>query len=162
MGSIAREVGLARSSLYRYFPNKSAIVQRWFETVMGPLIEQSEGIAQSDRSRAQRFTDWVELQIDYLSDPANQVMIRAALESDELDDEQRSSIGARHRKLYASLHSIIAGPDLIDDRLVSTRILLVVGLLRNLGGLATDDVPHELVRTELVRAATLIADIDRP
>ena len=42
---LAEEVGLARSSLYRYFPTKSAIVHRWFDVAMAPLVADSDRIA---------------------------------------------------------------------------------------------------------------------
>lgn len=160
MGMIAEEVGLARSSLYRYFPTKSTIVHRWFELAMTPLVEDCDRIAQSATPPAEKFTTWVDRQIDFLSDPGNHAMISASIETTELTDEQRSSMGERHRDLYASLARIIAASTDNDEVTTRARVLLIVGLLRNHADLADASIPDSIVRSELVRAAGLIAAID--
>ena len=160
MGAIADEVGLARSSLYRYFPTKSAIVHRWFERAMAPLIEDSERIARSELAQGVRLVSWIERQIDFLADPGNHAMIRAAIETGELTDEQRASISERHRALYDSLAAIIAGVDLVVDVTTRTRALLIVGMLRNHAAVVAAGVPDAVLRPELIRAGALIAAID--
>jgi AcrR family transcriptional regulator len=159
MGTIAENVGLARSSLYRYFPNKAAIVDRWFITSMQPLIEECDRIACSDRPRAERFRAWVERQLEFLSKPSNQTMIHAALESVEVSDHQRAAIVARHRELYATLHAIIDGPGANDDA-VRARVRIIVGLLRNIDDLQQSDIPSQVAHDEVLRVATLAANID--
>ena len=160
MGTIADAVGLGRSSLYRYFPNKATIVGQWFSTAMEPLIEESEQIARSDESRAERFAAWVELQIGFLSNPANQTMIHASLSSNEMSDQQRAHIVARHRDLYATLHAIIGVPDTDDDIVVRARVRLIVGLLRNVDDLQHAQIPAKVVHDEVMRIAFLAAEID--
>lgn len=160
MSDIADEVGLARSSLYRYFPNKAAIVARWFDLVMAPLIADSDRIARSEQARPERFAAWINRQLALLSDPANRTMIDAALVTTELTEEQRTRMGARHQDLYASLHAIIADPDAASgDDLVRARVLLIVGLLRQVGDLEALGVPVRKAHSELLRAAALIAEI---
>ncbi len=161
MGTIAEEVGLARSSLYRYFPNKAAIVDRWFATTMQPLIEECDRIARSDRPQAERFIAWVERQLEFLSKPANQTMIHAALESHEMSDHQRAAIIDRHRDLYATLHAIVDGPG-SDDDVVRARVRLIVGLLRNIDDLRKADIPPQVAHDEVMRVASLAAEIYRP
>jgi AcrR family transcriptional regulator len=160
MGTIAEEVGLARSSLYRYFPNKAAIVDRWSSMTMQPLIDESDQIARSGGPRAERFTAWVERQIEFLSDPANQTMIRAALANNEMSDHQRAVIAARHRDLYATLHSILGGPDRDDDVTVRARVRLIVGLLRSVDDLQHAEIPAEVVHDEVMRIALLAAELE--
>lgn len=157
MGTIAEEVGLARSSLYRYFPNKAAIVNRWSSTAMAPLIDQCDRVARSDGSQTERFTAWLELQFAFLSEPANQTMIHAALESNELDDAQRDEIAARHRRLYGTLQTIIGGPGSDTDVVVRARVGLIVGLFRNLDSLQRSGIPYAVIHDEVVRVATLVA-----
>ncbi len=157
MTTIAEAVGLARPSLYRYFPTKSAIVFRWFNQVMTPLIADSEAIAESEQEPAVRFDRWVTCQIDFLTDGSNQAMIKASVESSELSDEERRVIGARHRDLYASLKRILTeSTPSANDETLQARVLLIVALLRGLPDLVTAGVGIERARSELMRAARLI------
>lgn len=167
MGTIAGEVGLARSSLYRYFPNKAAIVHHWFSSTMEPLIAESGRIARSAGTRSERFTAWVDRQLEFLAEPAHQTMIHAALETHELNEHQRAQVMARHHDLYASLELILAedapGPSSTTgdtDDTVRARVLIIVGLLQDLDGLQRAGLAPDLAREELRRAATLIAEID--
>lgn len=136
MGTIAEAVGLARPSLYRYFPTKSSIVVRWFDQAMGPLIADSDQIARSDARPTARFDEWVDHQVAFLLDLASRAMIQASLESDDLSDEERNTIGRRHRDLYDSLQAIISDSDATaDSQTIRVRVLLIVDLLRGLGEL---------------------------
>lgn len=163
MGTIAGEVGLARSSLYRYFPNKAAIVHRWFSATMEPLIAESDRIAHSAGTRTERFTAWIDRQLDFLAEPAHQTMIHAALETPEMSDQQRAEAMARHQDLYASLHLILAedppGPSSATEDTVRARVLIIVRLLQDLDGLQRGGLAPHLARAELRRAAALIAEI---
>lgn len=157
MGTIADAVGLARPSLYRYFPTKAAIVLRWFNLVMTPLIETCNHIAEAEQAPSERFDQWIDTQIGFLADPAHQAMIRASLESSEMSDEQRLVIGARHRDLYASLDTILRDQtNAPDDETRRTRLLLIVGLLRNSPELTRGGIAASVAHTELLRAARLI------
>lgn len=158
MGTIADQVGLARSSLYRYFPTKSAIVHRWFETVMTPLIADSDEIARSDLPRTEQFMGWVDRQIDFLSNPTHREMIRAVIEAEELGEAQRASMSERHGDLYASLATIITDPA-IDDVTTRARVRLIVDLLRTHADLAAAGIPDSVIRAELIRTAVFIAAI---
>lgn len=161
MGAIAEEVGLARPSLYRYFPTKSSIVVRWFERAMGPLISESNLLAASDVDRGDKFDAWIDRQVEFLLDAGNRAMISASLAVGELSDEQRHLIGRRHRDLYASLQRIVLnGAQDIDHESVRVRVLLIVDLLRGLGDLTDRGVPPDLARSEILRASRLIAEID--
>ncbi len=161
MGAIANAVDLARPSLYRYFPSKAAIVCRWFDQAITPLIADSNRIAESDSALSDRFDRWIEAQIDFLADVGNQAMISASLESSELADEDRHVIGARHRDLYASLDSILSGQaEKCDEEVQRARVLLIVGLLRNFADLGEAGVAESSARSELLRAARLIGEVD--
>lgn len=156
IATIAESVGLARSSLYRYFPTKSSIVHRWFETAMAPLIEQSLLVAQSSRSAEDRLAEWVGLQLDFLADADNQAMIQASLETDDMPHEQRQAIGRRHRDLYASLHDIIKGAGITPET-TNARVLIIAGAVRGIGELLRSGIPEELARLELHRTCILTA-----
>lgn len=160
MSDIAKAVGLKRPSLYRYFPTKSAIVFRWFEHTMIPLIAASEAIADGDQPRSERFDRWMNEQLSFLSEPGNQAMIRASVETTELTQAQLAEVGARHRDLYATLSTLVTDPaQRADNKTVRTRVLLIAGVLRSYADLRRAPISDRMARLELLRAARLIADI---
>ena len=155
LATIASEVGLARNSLYRYFPDKGHILAAWFRAELAPLQEASTAIATSDRPADERLESWLRLHLDYLTAPEHQAMMSAATEMSTVTDDVRADIAEGHRDLYATLGSIVV--DLLgganpprDGRVVT---MLVTGLLRSAadlvvgGGADADVVSDELVRT---------------
>ena len=156
LSDIAEAVGLARTSLYRYFPTKTSILHRWFETAMSPLIDASSAIATSSAPRDERLRKWIDLQVDFLEVQHNQAMITASREADDMSDEVRSRIAERHRDLYATLHLIVTSPG-VDEATTQLRVLLIAGLLRGVGDLREQAAEPAMIRHEVQRAAELIA-----
>ena len=64
LGDIAAEVGLARSSLYRYFPDKDHILLAWFERELQPVIDQSASLLEGDDPPVERIVRWMRFQMD--------------------------------------------------------------------------------------------------
>jgi len=156
LATIASEVGLARNSLYRYFPDKGHILAAWFRAELAPLQEASTAIATADEPADERLEAWLRLHLDYLTAPEHQAMMTAATEMSSVTDDVRADIAEGHRDLYATLGLIVG--DLLRDadppRDARVVTMLVTGLLRSAadlvvgGGADTDGV-----RTELLRAA---------
>ncbi|HBX10690.1 MAG: TetR/AcrR family transcriptional regulator [Candidatus Microthrix parvicella] len=158
MADIAGEVGLARTSVYRYFPTKGAIVARWFETAIKPIIESGNRIAADDADPQLRLGRWVEAQLTFLAHDEHQAMIAAARDLDDMPEDVRLSIGARHRELYASLRRILgelSGP--VDDAVVEARVFMITGLLAGFGDLLDTGMNEARCRAEMQRVARCIA-----
>jgi AcrR family transcriptional regulator len=156
MATIAAEVGLARNSLYRYFPDKGHILAAWFHAELAPLQEASTAIATADQPANERLEAWLSLHLGYLTAPEHQAMMSAVTEMSTLTEDVRADIAAGHRDLYATLGVIVA--DLLQDaeppRDVRVVSMLVAGLLRSAADLViTSGVDADLVRAELLRAA---------
>jgi AcrR family transcriptional regulator len=161
LSDIAEAVGLARTSLYRYFPTKTSILHHWFETAMTPLIDASSLIATSSAWRDERLREWIDLQLDFLDVEHNQAMIAATREADDMSDEVRTRIAERHRDLYTTLDLIVATRDVHTPEIEATthvRVLLIAGLLRGVGEFREQAVAPAIVRREVQRAAGLIAE----
>ncbi len=158
ISDIAEAAGLKRTSFYRYFPTKAAVVHRWFETVIAPLVERSDAIARSDATRHEKLARWVELELDFHADARNQAMIRCASETDDMPEETRAAIGRRHQDLYASLHAIVAAPG-TDSGTAQIRVDLIATVIHALIDLTSRGLPAALARQELLRTATAIADL---
>jgi AcrR family transcriptional regulator len=64
MGVIAAEMGLARSSLYRYYPNKDHILLACISRDMAPLLDAFEALGEKYIDPKERVVAWLNLQVD--------------------------------------------------------------------------------------------------
>lgn len=161
LGDIAEEVGLRRTSLYRYFPTKAHLVQRWFEAAMTPLVDASREAVAGPGSAGRRLDRWLEVQLDFLLDDEHTALVTVSLEADDLPDDVRAQIGARHRDLYATLTPLLAGPAGEDAALVRTRSLLIAGLVGAAADLVRAGADRAAVGAELARSARATAGTPR-
>jgi AcrR family transcriptional regulator len=157
LADIAAEVGLARNSLYRYFPDKTHILVAWFHRELGPLQAGSERIATTDQPPEDRIDAWLVLHLDYLVVPEHRTMIDATRALPNLPEDLRTDIAEGHRQLYASLTTIIrdalASSDPSHARDPQVIAMLLVGALSSAADLVTAGHDHTLVVTELCRTA---------
>ena len=161
LATIASEVGLARNSLYRYFPDKGHILAAWFRAELTPLQEASTAIATDGRPATDRLDAWLGLHLDYLTAPEHQAMMSAATEMSALTDDVRADIADGHRDLYATLGMIVA--DLVADaeppRDARVLTMLLTGLLRSSADLVvTGAADPQVVADELRRVAHAAVD----
>jgi len=155
LADIAAEVGLARNSLYRYFPDTAHILAAWFRITITPLVEQSNAIAADGSLAESRLTRWVEAQLDYLTDPDHAAMLLASNEMTSLPDDVRADLGAGHRELYGSLTRILR--DSFEDRTDRSPevvTMLVAALVRSAAEQVRAGADPQTVRRELARATS--------
>lgn len=168
MADIAERVGLARSSLYRYFPDKDHILLAWLRRETAALVQRSTAIATSDAPPQVRLRRWLRLQLDYLAEPDHQLFTRVLASLGDLDADVLDAVVDQHRRLYATVEPIVAdalrvtggGRSRRDPQLVAE---LIVGLLRAAGEAVGRGVPAGRVRRELERAAlAVVGDASEP
>ncbi|MEJ5253829.1 MAG: helix-turn-helix domain-containing protein [Acidimicrobiales bacterium] len=163
MADIAERVGLARSSLYRYFPDKDHILLAWLRRENAVLVERSRAIAESDAEPQDRLRRWLRLQLDYLQEPDHQLFAAIASSFGDLEPEVLEAVVEEHRRLYATVEPIVAdalqvsagGRSRRDPSLIAQ---LVVGLLRAASEALGRGVPVGRVRRELERAAVAVVE----
>lgn len=161
MGDIADAVGLARTSLYRYFPDKDHILLAWLRRDIGDLLDRSECIA-GNRSALPRPEDrlraWLSLQFEFLLDPEHSLVMGLAGEMDAMGDEVRAEVVEQHVRLYASVERIVA--DAIGSRPGSRRTSTVAaftgGLLRTANELLSRGGDPRRVHDDLESAALAV------
>ena len=162
LGDIAAEVGLARNSLYRYFPDKAHIFGAWFRSELEPLQRASDQIAADGAPAGERLERWLHLHLEYLVAPEHQAMMAAAADGSFLTDDARADIGAGHQELYGTLSCIVSdllgGTDPSGERDARTITMLITGLLRSaadlvIGGSDRREVAGELTRVALAACA---------
>lgn len=157
MADIAREVGLARNSLYRYFPDKTHIIAVWFRRELEPLIERSAEIAHGHGEDLHKLHEWLDVQLAYLRAPEHRRMTEVMTELASAQDPVRAAVAEGHRAMYEPLTRIIegiprvgGGPDRADPEVLTT---LVAGLLRSAMQLDEAGADPEQVASEVHRAA---------
>lgn len=161
LGDIAAAVGLGRTSLYRYFPTKAHILQRWFDLVMDPLVERSLSVTQEYDDPAAALADWLDVQLDFVTDEEHVALVDASAAAADLPPEVLAHFGARHRDLYATIDGLLrhasSPPPAPAVRRVRTQ--LIAGLIRSSADLLARGARRADVRRELHRAATAVAGL---
>lgn len=159
LADIAGEVGLARNSLYRYFPDKAHILVAWFRVTIAPLVELSNVIAASDRPPIERLTGWVDAQFDYLTAPDHAAMLIASSEMSALPDDVRAELGAGHRELYGSLAQILSDAFADQpDRNLDIMTMLIAAVTRSAAEQARSGTDIDAARAELRRATQALVE----
>ena len=157
LGDIAKEVGLARNSLYRYFPDKGHILAAWFRITIAPLVELCGVIAEADEPPAARIARWVDAQFDYLTAPDHAAMLMASNEMTNLSDDVRAELGAGHRELYASLAGVLDEAfDGDPERNTDIVTMLIASVVRNAAEQARAGADIDAVRAELSRVTSAL------
>lgn len=156
VGDIAERVGIARNSLYRYFPDKAHILAAWFEQVMDPLIAASEAAARRVEPASERLRRWVKLQLEFLFDPRHDVMVQAATTTPDLPAALRARFGERHRDLYATLGQVLIDGGLAPV-IAERRSLLIAGLIRSGADLRRRGTGRSTVIADVTTAALAVA-----
>ena len=108
LGDVAEAIGLARNSLYRYVPDKDALVVQWIIAEMSPVLARSEEILNSDLAPAVRIRTWFLDQLEAVADPSHARAVRIVNSATSLKPATRELIGQAHRSVVVALSSAIA------------------------------------------------------
>lgn len=103
LGDIAAEVGLARSSLYRYFPGKREILARWVNSELESGIARSDELLGSDGPTTGRILNWADDQIEYARRPEHALLVAMAGAEGDLNPETIAALGRNHERLRKPL-----------------------------------------------------------
>jgi AcrR family transcriptional regulator len=97
MQDIAASVGLARNSLYRYYPNKDYILVACVQRDMAPFVEELRGLAAAHPDPVERIGAWLDACIEMACSPAHATL--------ELMGEIRESAPELRREIMV-LHKL--------------------------------------------------------
>jgi AcrR family transcriptional regulator len=160
LGDIARAVGLARNSLYRYYANKDELLLACIQEDMQPYLQRLQLLAAEYPDPMDRVMAWVGLQFDLATGPAHATM--------ELIAEVRDSSKGL-KKNVAHLH---AAPNVVleqalrelrraqsaADEAIALQTAMIGGMVlaATAHALQLDCVAQESVRCELESAVRAI------
>jgi AcrR family transcriptional regulator len=128
LADIAARVGLARSSLYRYFPDKAHILLRWFRQELPEQVQASREVLSAGGSPAERLGRWAEAQLDYARRPEHALVAALADVLPHVDDDARAELASSHRQLAEPLAGPLAEAGLRGAEL-ATAVDLLMGLV---------------------------------
>ena len=108
MADIAADVGLARNSLYRYYPDKAHILLRWYRTELPRQAERSRALLAGDGPPFERIKRWADDQLDYAHQPEHRLIAALVDAVPNLDAGTRAELADSHDELFAPLDETIA------------------------------------------------------
>lgn len=151
-GDIAAAVGLARSSLYRYFPSKADILTRWFRTELEARIVRSGELLGGHGDPVTLLHGWVEDLLDYATLPEHDLMASMTQVEPDLAAEARRELFGVHSRLLAPLSATLQRAGVADDAVAATSEL-VNGLVLSAARFeAANGSPDATVRARVHRA----------
>jgi len=124
LADIAAEVGLARNSLYRYFPTKASILMHWYRTEIPALAQRAADLLSGDDAPAQRIERWADAQIDYVHQPEHRLIAALGQAAASLSPDLQGELAASHDHLMAPFLATIADSGLDDDQAAATADLI--------------------------------------
>lgn len=118
LADVAGEVGLARSSLYRYFPDKAHILLRWFRTELPAQVERATAVLGGEGPPRARIEAWIDDQLDYALRPEHELVVALSAAVGDLEPEERAELADSHRQVLAPLDAALveAGLREADER----------------------------------------------
>jgi len=150
MADIAVAVGLARNSLYRYFPDKAHILVRWFERELPVQVDMAVRALGGDDPLDERVARYVDAQLDYAATPAHGLITTLVQVVNVLGDDVRQELVVSHRALNEPMQDALgrAGLDDPADRMVVAD--LIAGLVNAGVDREARVGPDERVRARIV------------
>lgn len=157
MREIARAIGLARNSLYRYYTNKDHILLACVQRDMAPFLEQVRALEVEITDPRARIDAWIDLQMDIATGPCHATM-QLIGEIRDTSPSFQQEIRALHdppaRVLQTAVKQVLKGTRR-DAGLIAA---LIDSMLRSAAGWAIATGHKQAVLRELRRSVTCVLD----
>jgi AcrR family transcriptional regulator len=154
---IARAIGLARNSLYRYYPDKEHLLLACVQRDMEPLLKRFEQLEHAFREPRARIDAWLELSLAFATGPAHatlQVISEIRESAPDLREEIMKIHQAPTRVLEAAVREAL-GRQERDPAVVGA---MIAGMTQSAAGLALRRGNGPAVRRELSGAVRRLLD----
>jgi len=143
LGAVGSATGLARSSVYQYFPSTAALIAAVVEGAFPPANERlAAAVRRASEPRAQ-VDAYVRAAIELAGDRTHRSL--HALAATDLPTECRARLAELHQQQNAPLRAAVVGLG-VDDPELTTR--LVAGVIRAAAQAIMDGTPPARVKRE--------------
>lgn len=155
LGRIAKRTGLARNSLYRYFPSKDHILVAVLQQEMAPYIARTETLADDFPDPARRIDAWLDLQMELATGPCH-AMIRILGDMTEASDDLLEQIRALHVAPRDVLEDVVA--ELLEGSGRDPQVVsgMISSMLQSAGGAAMKSRNPDPVVEELKQSVSSV------
>lgn len=157
MGDIAKAMGLARNSLYRYYSNKDHILAAVLQRDMVPYVEQISALENDIEDPRERINTWLDLQIELATGPCH-ATISMLGDMQEASRELRQEMGALHEPMAQVLNTAVAAILQGTGRDVRAICAMVFGMVQSAGALAMEKSDTSSIAFELKNSVGRILD----
>jgi AcrR family transcriptional regulator len=156
LADIAAEVGLARNSLYRYFPDKAHIVVGWLRRELGEQAALARERLLVDGPPVARVQAWANDQLEYAGRPEHALLAELPQVVPQLDEPTRAELADIHRALIAPLAAALEDAGVAEPAPLGT---LIGGMVLAAAGEEARGGEDPALRERLLAAiAAVIAD----
>lgn len=155
IGDIATEVGLARSSLYRYVPDKSHLLVEWFRRAAPETIASWQAATVGEDPASVRLQRWAHAYLAWTRTPEHGLIAPLTEALPGFDDDTRAEVAALHRSMMAVVAAVVADADVPADQ-VDTVVDLLAGLVLGAARAEASGVARDPIRRRLDAAVEAI------
>ncbi|MCB0996962.1 MAG: TetR/AcrR family transcriptional regulator [Acidimicrobiales bacterium] len=153
LADIAARIGLARNSLYRYFPDKTHFLVEWFHRTIPTTITAWQAATSPPGAPTERLHRWALTYLDWANTPEHD-LIRPLIEAlPDLDPATRDAIAAEHAEMMQIVADTVADTGIPAADIPAT-VELLAGLVL---GAARTPKPNPQLRQRLLNAITALA-----
>ena len=178
IGDIAREVGLARSSMYRYMPDKSHLLVLWYyreiplvtadwkrtlevtdSNCIEPSAENTPGV-NSDRGPAdarRRLRNWAISYLAYAKEPQHVLIGALMAVLPNINEQTRNEVSAMHAEMMSVVGVAVKEAGVPEEE-VGPVVGLLAGLVLAAAKAEADSGSNEQLRTRLTAAVDALVD----
>ena len=157
MGDIAKAMGLARNSLYRYYSSKDHILVAVLQRDMIPYVDRIRALEKDISNPRERIDAWLDLQIELATGPCH-AMMKMLGDMRDASQELRAEIGALHEPPGDVLNAAVTEFMKDTQRDVSAICVMIAGMVQSAGGLAMESNRAMSVARELKNSVGKILD----
>ncbi|MDH3509269.1 MAG: TetR/AcrR family transcriptional regulator [Gammaproteobacteria bacterium] len=157
MGDIAKAMGLARNSLYRYYSNKDHILVAVMQRDMIPYVARNRVLEDEIADPRERIDAWLDLQIELATGPCH-ASIKMLGDMREASPELRQEMGAVHEPPGEVLNAAVAQLMTGSGRDVRAICAMISGMVQAAGALAMESSRARSITRELKHSVGKILD----
>lgn len=152
LADIAAEVGLARTSLYRYVPDKAHLLLRWLRRELPIQIDVARQRLNGEEPPIERIQGWAIDQLDYALRPEHRLIAALPQAALQFDEEARGEIADSHRQLQEPLMHALADAGVTDAASSSALATIIGGMTLAIADRESRTGEDESLREHLLHA----------
>jgi AcrR family transcriptional regulator len=156
LSDVAAEIGLARTSLYRYVPDKAHLLVRWLRRELPVQAELARRRLTSEEPPIERIQGWAVDQLDYALRPEHRLLAALGQAAPELDDATRAELADSHRALQLPLLDALADAGVADRAAGEALAALLGGMVMAVAERERRGDEAAVLRERLLRAIAAV------